>query len=126
MQPDSRCSGEKELEKTTANPETPDHLHLQRLVSLDVPLCVFESDPCTRYAPALRPLRPSARIVRFKKPQPAIIVNRLRQICDQERVKSDIRGLTRLAEMTNGDVRSCLNTLQVSEQVVQAATFLSL
>jgi chromosome transmission fidelity protein 18 len=66
------------------------------------------------YAPALRPLRPFARIVRFKKAQPSLIVNRLRQICDKERVKADTRGLTRLAEMTNSDVRSCLNTLQVS------------
>lgn len=73
-----------------------------------------------RYAPALRPLRPFARIVRFKKPQPALIVNRLRQICDKERIKADIRGLTRLAEMTNGDVRSCLNTLQVSGEQLPA------
>ncbi|KAJ9109280.1 hypothetical protein QFC21_000609 [Naganishia friedmannii] len=64
------------------------------------------------YAPALRPLRPFARIVRFKKAQPSLIVNRLRQICEKERVKADTRGLTRLAEMTNSDVRSCLNTLQ--------------
>ncbi|KAJ9100114.1 hypothetical protein QFC19_005794 [Naganishia cerealis] len=67
------------------------------------------------YAPVLRPLRPFARIVRFKKAQPSLIVNRLRQICEKERVKADTRGLTRLAEMTNSDVRSCLNTLQVGD-----------
>ncbi|KAJ9125621.1 hypothetical protein QFC22_000583 [Naganishia vaughanmartiniae] len=44
--------------------------------------------------------------------QPSLIVNRLRQICEKERLKADTRGLTRLAEMTNSDVRSCLNTLQ--------------
>lgn len=66
------------------------------------------------YAPALRPLRPFARIVRFRKPPTQFIVARLREICAREKLSADTRVLTTLVELTGGDVRSCLNTLQVS------------
>lgn len=66
------------------------------------------------YAPALRPLRQYARIVRFRKPPTQFIVARLREICERERLSADTRVLTTLVELTGGDVRSCLNTLQVS------------
>ena len=42
------------------------------------------------------------------------IAKRLQQICDEEGLETDLRALCLLAEMTDGDVRSCLNTLQVS------------
>lgn len=74
----------------------------------------FES----RYAASLRPLRPFARIVRFKKPQAQFLVKRLREICERETLTADLRVLTTLVEITTGDVRSCLNTLQVSPQIV--------
>ncbi|KAK4688524.1 chromosome transmission fidelity protein 18, partial [Tremellales sp. Uapishka_1] len=64
------------------------------------------------YAPSLRPLRPFARIIRFKKPQSQFLVKRLREICDRESLEADLRVLTTLVEVTKGDVRSCLNTLQ--------------
>lgn len=67
-----------------------------------------------RYATSLRPLRPFARVIRFKKPQAQFLIKRLREICDREGLEADLRVLTQLAEMTSGDVRSCLNTLQVS------------
>jgi len=66
-----------------------------------------------RYATSLRPLRPYARIIRFKKPQAQFLVKRLREICEREGLEADLRVLTQLVEMTSGDVRSCLNTLQV-------------
>lgn len=65
------------------------------------------------YAPALRPLRSYARIIRFRKPQAQSLVVRLRDICKREGLQSDTRSLNTLVEMTSGDVRSCLNTLQV-------------
>lgn len=65
------------------------------------------------YAPALRPLRPYARIIRFRKPQAQSLVVRLRDICQREGLQADTRSLNTLVEMTSGDVRSCLNTLQV-------------
>jgi chromosome transmission fidelity protein 18 len=58
-------------------------------------------------------LRPFARIVRFKKPPSQFIVQRLREICDREKLTADLRVLTSLVDITSGDVRSCLNTLQV-------------
>lgn len=76
------------------------------------------------YAPALRPLRQYARIVRFRKPSTQFIVARLREICDREKLSADTRVLTTLVELTGGDVRSCLNTLQVS-RVSQAITYQS-
>ena len=62
-------------------------------------------------------MRPFARIVRFRKPPSQYIVQRLREICDRERLTADLRVLTALVDVTSGDVRSCLNTLQVSGPV---------
>ena len=95
--------------------ETADHMHLQRSVR---PLFmraegVRRLHPCS-YATSLRPLRPFARIIRFRKPQAQFLVKRLRDICERETLLADLRVLTGLVEMTSGDVRSCLNTLQVS------------
>ncbi|KAL8280406.1 hypothetical protein RQP46_007054 [Phenoliferia psychrophenolica] len=64
------------------------------------------------YSPALRPLRPYARIIRFQPPTTAMIVTRLRNICAEEGLKADTKSLTLLTEIAEGDLRSCLNTLQ--------------
>ncbi|CDZ98631.1 DNA replication checkpoint protein CHL12/CTF18 [Phaffia rhodozyma] len=64
------------------------------------------------YAPSLRALRPFARIVRFNKPPMAVLVKRLRGICEAEGLQADARSLNKLTEVTGGDIRSCLNTLQ--------------
>nr|KIR83479.1 chromosome transmission fidelity protein 18 [Cryptococcus tetragattii IND107] len=82
------------------------------------------------YAPALRPLRPYARIIRFRKPQAQSLVVRLRDICQREGLQADTRSLNTLVEMTSGDVRSCLNTLQfiksrspvVTEEAIRATS----
>ncbi|OWT35579.1 chromosome transmission fidelity protein 18 [Cryptococcus neoformans Bt1] len=82
------------------------------------------------YAPALRPLRSHARIIRFRKPQAQSLVVRLRDICKREGLQSDTRSLNTLVEMTSGDVRSCLNTLQfiksrsvvVTEEAIRATS----
>ncbi|KAF9904497.1 hypothetical protein EC991_002657 [Linnemannia zychae] len=65
-----------------------------------------------QYAPVLRPLRTIAQIYQFKKPSVRTVVNRLQQICEIEQVPSDTRAFGILYEMTEGDMRSCLNTLQ--------------
>jgi chromosome transmission fidelity protein 18 len=46
------------------------------------------------------------------------MVKRLRDICEKEALAADARSLTTLVEITNADVRSCLNTLQVGGDVV--------
>jgi chromosome transmission fidelity protein 18 len=64
------------------------------------------------YSSALRPLRPFARIVRFNKPPVAVLVKRLKTICEIEGLKADSRSLNTLSEVTGCDIRSCLNSLQ--------------
>ena len=66
------------------------------------------------YAPTLRPLRPLARIIRFTPPTNVMLVHRLRTICNEEGLGADSKNLTMLTEIAEGDLRSCLNTLQVS------------
>ena len=60
----------------------------------------------------LRPLRPIARIVRFAAPTGPMLVRRLRDICTTERLDVDTKSLAKLVDSTDGDLRSCLNTLQ--------------
>ncbi|KDN45594.1 P-loop containing nucleoside triphosphate hydrolase protein [Tilletiaria anomala UBC 951] len=67
------------------------------------------------YATSLRPLRPLAKLVRLQKPPTALLVNRLRQVCEKEALQADTRSLTLLAELTGGDIRSCLNALQFAK-----------
>jgi chromosome transmission fidelity protein 18 len=37
---------------------------------------------------------------------------RLSQICTKKGIKTDMRALAKLCEMTNGDIRACIGTLQ--------------
>ncbi|GAA5979308.1 hypothetical protein JCM10908_002874 [Rhodotorula pacifica] len=64
------------------------------------------------YAPVLRPLRPLAKIVRFTPPTSAMLVKRLRTICEMEELTTENKHLSLLVETAEGDLRSCLNTLQ--------------
>ncbi|KAK4696986.1 chromosome transmission fidelity protein 18, partial [Phenoliferia sp. Uapishka_3] len=41
-----------------------------------------------------------------------MVVSRLRNICAEENLKADTKSLTMLTEIAEGDLRSCLNTLQ--------------
>ncbi|KFK42813.1 hypothetical protein AALP_AA1G041900 [Arabis alpina] len=64
------------------------------------------------YAPALRPLRQIAKVHVFVQPTVSRVVNRLKYICNMEGMKTRSFGLSALAEYTECDIRSCLNTLQ--------------
>ncbi|XP_047975329.1 chromosome transmission fidelity protein 18 homolog [Salvia hispanica] len=64
------------------------------------------------YAPALRPLRQVAKVHIFVQPTVSRVANRLKYICNKEGVKASSVALSALAECTECDVRSCLNTLQ--------------
>ncbi|PWN26081.1 P-loop containing nucleoside triphosphate hydrolase protein [Jaminaea rosea] len=68
------------------------------------------------YAPALRPLRPHCRLIRFQKPTQNHLVSRLKSICEREAISATSRSLSLLAELTQGDIRSCLNALQMAKQ----------
>ncbi|KAK7204763.1 hypothetical protein BZA70DRAFT_279952 [Myxozyma melibiosi] len=73
------------------------------------PIIAICNDP---YVSALRNLRPLAEIVSYKRPPVSVVVTRLREICAAEKVAVDSRTLKELVERTDGDVRSCINTLQ--------------
>ncbi|KAH1229062.1 Chromosome transmission fidelity protein 18 [Glycine max] len=64
------------------------------------------------YAPALRPLRQVAKVHIFVQPTVSRVVNRLTYICNKEGMKASAIALTALAEYTECDIRSCLNSLQ--------------
>ncbi|KAH7573070.1 hypothetical protein JRO89_XS03G0062900 [Xanthoceras sorbifolium] len=66
----------------------------RKTTSLSRPIICICND---LYAPALRPLRQIAK---------------LKYICNKERMKTSSVALTALAEYTECDIRSCLNTLQ--------------
>ena len=65
------------------------------------------------YASSLTKLRAHARIIRLTRTADVHLVRRLRDICERERLKADSRALTALVGIAQGDLRGCLNTLQV-------------
>ena len=65
------------------------------------------------YAPALRPLRPLARVLRFHRPPTALVARRLRQVCEAESLPASTRGLSQLCDQTHGDIRACLHALEL-------------
>ncbi|WFD47410.1 Chromosome transmission fidelity protein 18 [Malassezia furfur] len=65
------------------------------------------------YAPALRPLRPWSKILRFHRPPTPAIARRLSQICTAEQLRADTRSLSLLCELTHGDLRACLHALEM-------------
>jgi chromosome transmission fidelity protein 18 len=65
------------------------------------------------YASSLAKLRPLARVIRFTRPADIHVVKRLRDICDIEGLRTDPRALSTLVGIALGDLRGCLNTLQV-------------
>jgi chromosome transmission fidelity protein 18 len=58
-------------------------------------------------------LRQVALVLNVSKPKLDNVMGRLQSICMRERLKIDPHTLAALYEMTEGDLRSCLNTLQV-------------
>jgi hypothetical protein len=66
-----------------------------------------------RYAPALRKLREVAQVLYVDKPDTHRLVARLKEICAREDLGADTRSLIALSELSENDIRSCLNTLQV-------------
>ncbi|ORX43578.1 P-loop containing nucleoside triphosphate hydrolase protein [Hesseltinella vesiculosa] len=64
------------------------------------------------YAPVLRPLRAVATHIQFRRVPALNVAKRLDFICQNEGLSTDLRTLSLLCEMTDGDMRSCLNTLQ--------------
>lgn len=117
-----RSYSEKGQERASTASST-DHLRLQRSVRTPSWLGKAFGDSSHSYAPALRPLRPMARTIRFTPPTNVMVVRRLTDICAKESFGADAKSLTMLVDVVKGDLRSCLNTLQVRTSSV-AACFL--
>ncbi|KAJ1565258.1 hypothetical protein HK096_003776, partial [Nowakowskiella sp. JEL0078] len=64
------------------------------------------------YAPVLKLLRVHAKIVTFRSHSYKSLAKRLQEICRWEGLKADVRAVTSLCELADGDIRNCLNTLQ--------------
>ena len=77
------------------------------------PIIAVCNDP---YAPALRPLREVAKIFRVPAPNSARLNQRLRDVCAKQKMPADTRALSALSERAEGDVRACLNALQMLSQ----------
>ncbi|CAG8439101.1 9989_t:CDS:10 [Ambispora gerdemannii] len=75
-----------------------------------------------QYASALRSLRLIAQIFQIRKCPTQILANRLKDICDREKLSADMRTLSNLVETSDGDMRSCLNTLQYVKQKSDVVT----
>jgi chromosome transmission fidelity protein 18 len=65
------------------------------------------------YSSALVRLRSIAKIIRFNKVSDVLMTKRLREICKFEKLKVDGHALSMLTRMGQGDIRSCINALQV-------------
>lgn len=76
-----------------------------------------EIDPHISYAPSLAKLRLHARIIRIHPSPPLVLTKRLKTICAEESLRTEGRALSLLAEVCQGDIRSCLNALQVKAPI---------
>eukprot|EP00736_Rhodelphis_marinus_P005112 Rmarinus@m.23098 len=74
------------------------------------PIICICNDP---YVNALRPLRPISKIFRFHRPKLSTVSERLHQIATKEGLTIDMNVLMQMASATNGDIRCCLNLLQM-------------
>jgi len=74
-------------------------------------------------ASSLAKLRPHAYQIRFNRPADVHIVKRLKEVCEMEGLKADTRALSTLVSVAKGDLRGCLNTLQVGTSLVDEPNF---
>ncbi|CAG8606190.1 3080_t:CDS:10, partial [Paraglomus occultum] len=75
-----------------------------------------------QYVPSMRPLREIAQVYQFRKCQSAVISPQLQKICKLEGVSTDLRTLSALVDAAEGDLRTCLNTLQFLSQKSKVIT----
>ena len=64
------------------------------------------------YAPSLRPLRAIAQIVVFRPPPFQTLAKRMFEICKWEGLDANLQVMMSLCELSQGDMRSSINTLQ--------------
>nr|XP_036214632.1 chromosome transmission fidelity protein 18 homolog [Bactrocera oleae]XP_036214633.1 chromosome transmission fidelity protein 18 homolog [Bactrocera oleae] len=74
------------------------------------------------YEPALRPLRQIAFVVTFPPIETTRLTERLLQLAQRERLKTDFSALYAMSEKSGNDVRCCISTLQFFNAQKKALT----
>ena len=74
-----------------------------------IPVIMAANDPDLD---KLRPLKKVSALIRFHQTRIPLIIAMLQRICQKEHVKAEFEALERIAENSNGDVRSAINDLQ--------------
>ena len=74
-----------------------------------VPVILAANDPELQ---KLRPLRKVCQLIRFQRIRVPLIIIMLRKICMKERVNAELEALERIAQNSQGDLRSAINDLQ--------------
>ncbi|MEM4719039.1 MAG: replication factor C large subunit, partial [Nitrososphaerota archaeon] len=83
---------------------------LSRIISeTRVPLALIANNP---WDPKLAPIREKCLMLEFRRLRKAEVVKRLREIAEMEGVKVPDAVLEKLAEMSEGDLRSAINDFQ--------------
>ena len=75
------------------------------------------------YAPALRPLRNLAKVFRMGALRPSRLTVRLNAICAAEKIAATKSALALLCKLCHGDVRACVNTLQILRSAAKGKIF---
>ncbi|XP_038981046.1 chromosome transmission fidelity protein 18 homolog [Phoenix dactylifera] len=118
---EKKSSAEKGNATQEAQPGKASSKKGRKAVALSRPVICICND---LYAPALRPLRQVAKVHTFVQPTVNRVVNRLKYICKKEGFRTSTIALSALAEYTECDIRSCLNTLQFLNKKKEALNFL--
>jgi replication factor C large subunit len=74
-----------------------------------VPVIMAANDPDLQ---KIRPLKKVCVLIRFHQVRIPLIIKRLRGICRMEHVEAEFEALERIAQNSEGDVRSAINDLQ--------------
>ena len=104
-----------------------DAMQMQSIRDSRPSLLIIELDECPKkklWEEVKRPiilvsndfLRYGARIFKFKQVDSRKLKRRLAQICSRESIEVEGNALQALCESSDGDIRTCLNTLQLSLQ----------
>uniref|UniRef100_A0A6B2KXR2 AAA+ ATPase domain-containing protein n=1 Tax=Arcella intermedia TaxID=1963864 RepID=A0A6B2KXR2_9EUKA len=77
---------------------------------LNRPIICICNDP---WVPALKSLKDRSKIFQLRPPAKGDLMERLKFIIKNEKLKIDNKTLEVLIELTNSDIRACINTLQI-------------
>jgi replication factor C large subunit len=74
-----------------------------------VPVVMVANDPDLK---KLRPLKKVCHLIRFQPVRIPLIITMLRRICVRENIEAEFEALERIAQNSQGDMRSAINDLQ--------------